>query len=180
MAESDAARPYAQALLEVASAQRATSRVRDELAKVAGWISESSEFREFLRSPVIEEDERKAVVRDLCQRALFSKLTTNFLLLLGQKKRLRILEDIISAFGRLADEADGVMRAHAYAPLKLSAVQVSRLRAALEEMTGKKVVVEDAVDDSLMGGLVVKLGGRVYDSSVKTQLAVLKENVLRI
>lgn len=180
MSQSQVAAPYAKALMEVAQAQNSADKVQRELEKVKGLITQSDEFRQFLSSPVLSDTDRRAVVEQVARRQLFSRLTTNFLLLLADRRRLGALEAIVTEFGRLADLARGIVRANVTSPAALSAVQVSRLRAALEDMTGKKVEVESSVDDSLIGGLVVKMEGKVYDNSVKTQLAVLKDNVRRI
>lgn len=174
------ARPYARALFEVTQAQRQTDAVRKELEQVLAAVTGSQDFRRFLASPVVADSDRKAVVGQVARRMMLSKLTTNFLLLLSDKRRLNALEEIVLLFGEEADRADGVVRAEAFAPVKLSAVQVSRLRSALEEMTGRKVVVQDSVDATLMGGLLVRIDGRIYDTTVKSQLAALRQQVLRI
>lgn len=174
------ARPYARALFDVTQAQRVTEQARKELEQVRDTISGSQDFRRFIASPVVKDSDRSAVIREVAKRMSLSKLVTNFLLLLSDKRRLNALEQIITLFNAEADRAAGVVRAEAFAPVKLSAVQVSRLRTALEEMTGRKVVVEDSVDATLMGGLLVKINGEVYDSTVKSQLGALRQQVLRI
>jgi F-type H+-transporting ATPase subunit delta len=150
------------------------------MEQVLRWIESSDEFSEFLSNPVIGIDERKEVINSLSKRALFSPLSTNFLLLLADKRRLSILDQIVERFIELLDKDAGILRASVHSAKDLSAVQVNRLRAALQEMTGKKVEVSTAVDDSLIGGLVVKMEGKVYDDSVKAHLATLRENVRRL
>lgn len=174
------ARPYARALFEVTEAQGVTDQARKELAAIREAVAGSTDFRRFLSTPVVQDSARKTVITAVAERMGLSKLVTNFLLLLSDKHRLNAIEEIEELFAAEADRAAGVVRAEAYAPVKLSAVQVSRLRAALEEMTGRKVVVADSVDASLMGGLLVKINGEVYDSTVKSQLAALRQQVLRI
>lgn len=180
MKHAEIAAPYARAFFEIASASQSTDKVRKELEQVAGWISDSREFSDFLSNPAIGVAERREVLSSLSKRALFSPLTTNLLLLLADKRRLAVLPDIIEQFGHFVDAEAGVVRASVKAAKELSAVQVNRLRAALQEMSGKKVEVSTSVDDSLLGGLVVKMEGKVYDNSVKTHLATLRENVRRI
>lgn len=174
------ARPYARAIFDIAQAQKNLSTVRQELEKVGELIEASSDFRRFVASPVVSSDERRAVIGEVAKRLRLSKTVTNFLSLLADKHRLNALPQIVDLFEEEADRAEGVLRAEAYAPVKLSAVQMDRLRAALEEMTGNKVVVKGHVDASLMGGLLVKVDGEVYDNTVKSQLAALRQQVLRI
>lgn len=174
------ARPYARAMFDIAQAQKNLSSTRKELEKIGEVIESSSDFRRFVASPVVTPEERRAVVREIATRLGLSKINTNFLLLLADKHRLAALPQIVELFEEEADRAEGIFRAEAYAPVKLSAVQIDRLRAALEEMTGKKVVVKGHVDASLMGGLLVKVNGEVYDNTVKSQLNALRQQVLRI
>lgn len=174
------ARPYARAIFQIAESQRNLPTTRKELEQVGELIDASADFQRFVSSPVVLGDERRAVVREIAKSMNLSKLITNFMLLLADKHRLNALPQIVSLFEEEADRAEGVLRAEAYAPVKLSAVQLERLRAALEEMTGKNIVVIGHVDASLMGGLLVKVNGEVYDSTVKRQLSALRQQVLRI
>lgn len=174
------ARPYARALFEITESKKSTEAVRKDLESLLGAVQGSSDFRRFLASPVVKDSDRKAVVAAVAQKLGVSKLTANFLQLLADKRRLNVIEEIVELFNREADAAAGVLRAEAFAPVKLSALQVNRLRTALEEMTGRKVVVADAVDPSLMGGLVVRMNGQIFDTTVKSQLDAIKQKVLRI
>ena len=180
MSDQAVARPYARAMFEVASAQGSVDQVRKDLAAFAGVVRESDELRRVLASPVTSDAARRGVVAEVARKLLMQKLSTNFLLLLADKRRLALLLTIVEQFELEADTAAGVVRAEAVAAVKLSAIQVNKLRTQLESMTGRKVVVTDSVDDSLMGGLVVKLEGRIYDTSVKSQILALRDNVLRI
>lgn len=174
------ARPYARAIFKIAEAQRNLPSTRKELEQMRTLIDTSEDFQRFVSSPVVSGDERAAVVREIAKSLRLSKLVTNFMLLLAEKHRLNALSQIVDLFEEEADEAEGVCRADAYAPVKLSAVQLDRLRAALEEMTGKNIVVNGHVDASLMGGLLVKVNGEVYDNTVQRQLSALRQQVLRI
>ena len=174
------ARPYARALFEITEATKSTDAVRKDLEAVLEAVKGSQDFRRFLASPVVADSDRKAVVAAVAQKLGVSKLTANFLQLLADKRRLNVVEEIVELFEREADDAAGVLRAEAFAPVKLSAIQVNRLRAALEEMSGRKVVVADAVDATLMGGLVVRMNGQIFDTTVKSQLEAIRQKVLRI
>lgn len=180
MKHAEIAAPYAKAFFEIAQSSRSADKVRKELDQISKWISDSDDFANFLASPIVGIAERKEILNSLAKRALFSPLTTNFLMLLADKRRLSALPAVIELFSNHMDVEAGILRASVKAAKDLSAVQVNRLRAALQEMTGKKVEVETSVDDSLLGGLVVKMEGKVYDNSVKTHLATLRENVRRV
>lgn len=174
------ARPYARAIFQIAEAQRSISATRKELLGVSELFEASVDFQRFVSSPVVSSDERRAVVQEITKSMRLSKLITSFMLLLAEKHRLNALPQIVALFEEEADRAADVLQAEAYAPVKLSAVQLDRLRTALEEMTGKDIVVTGHVDASLMGGLLVKVNGEVYDSTVKSQLSGLRQQVLRI
>ncbi len=174
------ARPYARALFEIADAQKSVASIRGDLEKLRELIAKSQDFERFLGSPVVSNEEQTAVIQKIAQRLGLSALVTNFMRLLADKHRLIALDTIIDLFEEEADNSEGIWRAEAYAPVKLSGIQLSRLRAALESMTGQKIVVKDYVDESLIGGLLIKVNGQVYDNTIKTQLDALRQQVLRI
>lgn len=174
------ARPYARALFEITAAKKSTEAVRKDLGALLELVQGSQDFRRFIASPIVNDRDRKAVVATVASRLGLTALTSNFLQLLADKRRLNVIEEIVELFNREADAAAGILRAEAFAPVKLSALQVNRLRGVLEEMSGSKVVVSDTVDPTLMGGLLVRMNGQVYDTTVKSQLEVLKQQVLRI
>lgn len=178
MALSPVATPYALALLDLAVDQGTLPAVRAQLEKLADAVRQSRDLQIAFGNPTISTAERKRVVEALAGLLALSPTTRNFLYVLAEKGRLGALGDIATAFGRLADERTGAARAEVVSSAPLTSEQLSRLTAALADKTGKTVTLSNAVDPALLGGIRVAVDGKVYDTSVATQLRKLREAIL--
>ena len=126
----------------------------------------------FWRSTLLKV--RKDVLGELLQRIVVSPICRNFLFLLIERDRFKVLPEIVSAFHQLADAHTGRLRARARVARRLDESSLARLRAVLQKATGREVVISQEEDPSLLGGVVTHLDGRVYDGSVRTQLETLR------
>lgn len=169
---------YARALLDLGIERKNFEQLGRELDRVAG-LFHSAELAQLFRNPKFTVDARKGVLGELLRRVMVSSLTRNFLLLLVDRNRIAYLPAIAEAFHGLADEHSGRVRAEVTVAQKLSEPDAARLRTVLEKLTGKKVIVEQVEDASIIGGVITRIGGRVYDGSVKTQLETLRSSIKR-
>ena len=158
------ARPYASALFDLASSENQLASVETSLSDVSRLIGESADFSRFLRSPVISAD----------NKASTNPLAGNFLRLVAQNGRLFALDAIIAGFRELAAQARGEVTADVTSSAPLNADQVAALGETLKAKIGKTVTLNQFVDPSLIGGLQVKVGSQMIDSSLKTKLAAMK------
>lgn len=179
MANETIANPYAQALLGLAVEQGALRPMRDQLAQVVKLLDRSAELEAVFANPTVSTEERHKVVEVIATRLALSKVLRNFLFVLSDRRRLPVLRDIEEVFQKLADKHLGVMRAEAVSSTQLSVAQMTRLKNTLSEKTGKTVLVSNTVDPDLLGGLQVKIDGRLYDASVRTRLRTLREAILQ-
>ena len=179
MASSAVASVYAKALADLTAANGSMSAVRDQLDSLAGLVRASRELQVVLSNPTVGVDARKRVVVAVSDRLSLSKTTRSFLLVLAEKNRLAALAPIADAFGQLVDERSGIVRAKVVSSVALSEAQATRLRAVLGDLTGKSVVVSNETDPAHIGGLAVHVGGKVYDSTVATQLDKLRAAILQ-
>ena len=168
------ARRYARSLFELAQEENAAEKVETELNTLAQALKESREFRLFADSPVMTAQEKITVLRDLLPKLQIKNLTSNFVLLLAKNRRLMLLSEAIIAYRQLAERGKGRLSAEIASAEPLSQAQAQALKDALKETTGKDVALDAHVDQSLIGGLIVKLGSRMLDTSLKTKLANLK------
>ena len=168
------ARPYASALFDLASSENQLASVETSLSDVSRLIGESADFARFLRSPVISADEKATALDAVLARAKTNGLVANFLKLVAQNGRLFALDAIIIAFRELAAEARGEVTADVTSAAPLSAAQAKSLGETLKAKIGKSVTLNQFVDPSLIGGLQVKVGSQMIDSSLKTKLAAMK------
>ena len=178
MALSATATPYAMALLDLASDRGDLAPVREQLNSLSALLDASEELRAAFSNPTISIAERKGLVEATATHARMAPVTRNFLLLLADKGRLPILRDITKVFNRLADERTGVVEARVVSSMPLNSLQRARLEQTLAQMTAKSVTVVSEVDPSLIGGLQVHVGGRVYDTSVANRLKGLRDTIL--
>ena len=164
---------YSAALFALAEEKSAFEAVESDLKALKALLAESADLRRLVSSPVISrKDQGKAVIA-IAQKAGWSDLTRNLLGLLAQNRRLFTISGVIDAFlARLAAQR-GEVTAQVTTAKALTAAQKKSLAASLKKAVGKDVMLDVTVDASLLGGLVAKVGSRMVDSSLKTQLQQL-------
>lgn len=165
---------YASALFELASEQGVVAEVEQDLVKFQGLFDMSEDFQRLVRSPVIAGDDQARALSVLLEKVGVGALAQNFFKLIAKNRRLFAAPDMVRAFRLLAAKARGEVAADVVSAHELSAEQTEDLKAALKASVGKDVTLNSRVDPSLLGGLVVKIGSRMIDTSIKTKLAGLK------
>jgi F-type H+-transporting ATPase subunit delta len=168
------ARPYAQALFDLAKSENTVEAVEKGLVEFGQMASESEDFARFLRSPVISADDKAAALEKILSGANVDATVANFLRVIARNGRLFALPATIKAYRDLSAGARGEVSADVTSAAPLSAAQLKTLAETLKAKVGKTVTLNEHVDPSLIGGLVVKVGSRMIDSSLKTKLAAMK------
>jgi len=165
---------YASALYELADGKKKLDAVADDLRGLKSLISESEELRTALSSPLVSRDDAGKAMLAISEKAGVDALTRNFIGVVAGKRRLFALPQMIDAY--LADLARrrGEMTASVVSAKKLTAAQTKALEAHLKSATGSKVSVDVTVDESLIGGLIVQVGSRMIDSSLRGKLQRLQ------
>ncbi len=172
--ETEAGARYARALFDLAEETGALDRVRADLRGLKAMLAESADLRRMIASPAFAaEDKGKALVA-LSVKAGFDMTTAKFLGLLTQNRRASDLPAVIASFERLYAKHAGLVAAEVTTAVELTARQLDGVRAALRQSLGKDPEIETRVDPSILGGLKVKVGSRLYDASLKTRLDQLK------
>jgi len=161
---------YALALFELALESKKLKKVQAELNIFKGLLEGSADLQRLVRSPVFSADEQGRAVAAIAKKAKISGITANFLALITQNRRLFAVGDMIHAFHVLAAMHRGEVSADVTSPSKLSADQIKALKASLKAAIGQNVQLTTHVDPALLGGLVVKVGSRMIDTSLKTKL----------
>ena len=165
---------YASALFDLAKDADAMAAVEADLVGLGGLIAQSGDLNSFLKSPVYDADDQSKAVDAIVAQAGFHELTANFLRLVAKNRRLFALADMFRAFSALAAKDRGEVSAEAVSAAALNEDQAKALRLEIESMVGKAVNLETRVDPDLLGGLVVKIGSKMIDASLKTKLNRLK------
>lgn len=165
---------YAAALFDLATDAGQGDAVEAELTSIRASVNESADLRAFIKSPVYNRDDQLAAITALADRAGYSTMTANFLKLVASNRRLFALESIIDSFMARAAKVRGEVAAEATSAAPMNDDQVKALRMEIESMIGKAVNLQTRVDPDLLGGLVVKVGSKMIDSSLRTKLNKLK------
>jgi F-type H+-transporting ATPase subunit delta len=165
---------YAAALFDLAEEARALDSVADDLRQLRGMIASSPELLRLLRSPVLSRSEQARALAAVLSQAGAGDLTKRFVGLVAENRRLFALSDMIEAFLSELARRRGEVTASVTSAAPLSEEQQARLGDALRRALGGKVSVELKTDRSLIGGLLVKVGSRLVDSSLKSKLQRLQ------
>jgi len=165
---------YAAALYAQAEDTRALDETVEQMDALGRLIDESAPFRRLLNSPLIDVTQaRTAAIAALAEQG-FGKLVQDFVGVVANNRRLNALRMIVGAFAALVASKRGIVVAHVTSAHPLSDVQRTQLRARMIEAGYGTVNIEDRVDPSLLGGLVVRVGARLYDTSLKSRLQRLQ------
>ena len=164
---------YAAALFDLAQDESKVSEVEKDLATFQQLCDASPDLVRLVRSPVIAADDQARALDAVLAKAGVGTLARNFFGLVARNRRLFAAPDMARAFQALAAKARGEVTAEVASAHPLTDAQAQALKAVLRETVGKDVTLRANVDPSLIGGLVVKLGSRMVDSSLKTKLASL-------
>jgi len=171
---SGVAERYASSLFELALEEGVVEGVSADLDRFQALLDESADLKRLVASPVFTaEDQSKALVA-ICEKAGISGLVANFLKVVAGNRRLFALPGMIKGFKIIAARHRGEITAEVTSAHALDQAQENELKAALKGVTGKNVAIAVTVDPSILGGLIVKVGSRQIDTSLRTKLSTLK------
>ena len=165
---------YAAALFDLAKDDKQIPQVEADLVKFQGLLDMSEDLRRMVRSPVISSHEQGKAMTAVLDKAGIGGLVANFLKLIAGNRRLYAAPEIIKGYRALAAKGRGEVTAEVTSAVALNDAQLATLKDALKASVGKAVTMNTRVDPSLLGGLVVKVGSRMVDSSLRTKLQNLK------
>ncbi|MCU0900490.1 MAG: F0F1 ATP synthase subunit delta [Cypionkella sp.] len=165
---------YATALFELAMEAKALKALEADADALTAALSTSADFRTLIASPVISRDDQAKSMAAIAAKMGLSALTANTLQLMAAKRRLFVLPQVLTSVAARIAEEKGEVTAEVTSATALSPDQAKTLAETLKARVGKDVKLKTAVDESLIGGLVVKLGSTMIDTSIKAKLAALQ------
>ena len=166
---------YASALFDLAEESKATDVVGKDLSRFAVLLNGSEDLQRLVKNPVFTADEQVRAVSAVLDKAKIGGLAGNFLKLVASKRRLFAVDGMMRGFAALVDRKNGVVAAEVVVPAALSDKNRAAVLEAIKGVTGgKSVSLSEKTDPSLIGGLIVKLGSRMVDSSLRTKLNSIK------
>ena len=165
---------YAIALFDLAKETNAIDTVKSDLERFDALIADSADLERLVRSPVFSADEQGQALGQLLERAGIGGIAAKFLKLVTSNRRLFAVRDMIRGFRELVAKHKGEATAEVTVAEPLKDEHVEALRAALKQLSGKDVGLDIKIDPAIIGGLVVKLGSRMVDTSLRTKLNAIK------
>ncbi|GGE27027.1 ATP synthase subunit delta [Agaricicola taiwanensis] len=165
---------YATALFSLAEEANAVDAIGADLTRFEAMMADSADLRRLVESPVFSSDDQLRAIGAILDKAGITGLTGNFLRLIAQNRRLFALPSVIRGYRQLVAQSRGEVTAQVTVAGPLADDKLAAVRAALAESVGKDVNMNVTVDPSILGGIIVKVGSRMVDASLRTKLNSIK------
>jgi F-type H+-transporting ATPase subunit delta len=165
---------YASALFDLATEAGSVDAVAQDLNRFAALISSNPDLARVIKSPVFGRDEQRLAVEQVLKRAGISGLAANFLRLLAVKRRLTGVQAMIAAYTARVNKARGIVQAEIRVAEKPSPQILDEITASLRDVAKSQIAVSLKIDPALIGGIIVKIGSRMVDASLRNQLNSLR------
>lgn len=178
MIPTEVARRYARALFELAKEAGSVDKTVKEVSELAELYAGNDELARTLSRPMLALESKRAILTEIADRSGASAITKHALLLLGDRNRLAALPGIARSLRELADKDRGLVRAEVVSAIALPEAYYERLKVQLERVTGKKITFDKRIDDTMLGGVVARIGDRVFDGSLRSRLAEARQHLL--
>ncbi|MCW5700900.1 MAG: F0F1 ATP synthase subunit delta [Rhodospirillales bacterium] len=165
---------YAIALFELAEEAKSLDQVDSDLASLMSMVRESADLKRLIRSPAISKGDQGRAMAALTKSADMHELTQRFVGLLAHNRRLFSLPDVIEAYRDILSGRRGRTSAEVITAKSLTEAQKTAIANALKQTMGGEVTINDTIDPDILGGMIVKIGSRMVDSSLRTKLQRLR------
>jgi F-type H+-transporting ATPase subunit delta len=165
---------YGVAIFDLAKQDKKLNVLEDDIAALEGALSDSADFDALIQSPIYTRGQQGDAMAALAAKMKLSPMMTNALGLMASKRRLFVLPQLLAGLRALIADEKGEITAEVTAAIALTKAQQDKLAKSLKATTGKDVKIKLAVDESLIGGLVVKVGSRMIDTSISAKLSNLQ------
>jgi F-type H+-transporting ATPase subunit delta len=171
------AKRYAKALFVVGTEENALDDYATTMQAFAELYANTPEVKDGLTNRLYPHDVRAKVMAEVVKSADVSQIMANFLNLLAEKDRANVIPEIAATFQAMVDDKNNVCQGTVISATGLSAALQDKTKETLEKITGKQIVLNTEIDESIIGGIIAKVGDLVLDGSIKTQLEGLKESI---
>ena len=162
---------YAKAIYELAEEKKILTKIVDDFVRLKNLFAESASLSNLIKSPAISKSDKQNSILKILNKAKAQKLTIKFFGTLANNGRLILINDVIEAFLSKVSRINGEVKAEVTSSFELDQNQQKKVVSAISEATGiKKIILSTSVDESLIGGLTVKIGSKMIDNSLKTKL----------
>jgi F-type H+-transporting ATPase subunit delta len=173
------AKRYAKALLTLGSKDGNHEKYGEELDRFAALWEQEPQFADAVANPLYAKENRNVICQAVAEKMGLSPVFRSLLKLMIEKNRLGIIPEVRNYYRRLLDDLANISRAKVTSATALSGEVVTAIKASLEKVTGRTIIVETEEDPELIGGVVARVGDLVLDGSVRTQLANIRHNLIK-
>lgn len=174
---SQAAERYALALFQIAQKHQVTADVEQDLREVKKVFAENPELYNLMVSPKLSSEKRINLIKELFKQG--NKYVINTIQLIAERGRLNEIGNLVDAYVSLSNDAQGIQDAKVYSTRPLTEEERASISSVFAQKVGKQALrIENIVDPSLLGGLRLQIGNRIYDSSISTKLARLQRQLI--
>lgn len=174
------AQRYATAVFELAKEGKDLKALESDIDSLEAALNESSDFRDVIASPLYSRDEQGGAIAAIAKKMKLSSMMTNTMNLMASKRRLFVLPQLVKTLREAIAEDKGEVTAEVTAAKALTKAQQDKLAKTLKASVGKDVKINMAVDESLIGGLIVKVGSKMIDTSIRSKLASLQNSMKEV
>jgi F-type H+-transporting ATPase subunit delta len=182
MASSALARRYSLALISLAKDENLLDQIGSDLdVFFAVWNEGNGLLKNALLNPGISVQEREGVLKSILTKLSLNAYLNNFLYLLLEKSRLSLLTEIVEAYGNMADEIAGKLRARVTTAIEVELAEKDRIRQTLAKASGvspEKLTIKFDIDQDIIGGIVARVGDTIYDASLRSRLQDIKQTLI--
>ncbi len=163
---------YAKAILDLAKDQNTASAVNDDMKLITNTIANNTELKSLLDSPVVKVAQKTAILKEVFANT--NAITTSLVDVLAGNKRITLLATVATEFTSLFDASQGFQKAHVTTAIPLTDEMNAKVLAKVKELTGKEALIENIVDESILGGFILRVGDLQYNASIANNFNKLK------
>ncbi|WP_439153800.1 F0F1 ATP synthase subunit delta [Yoonia sp.] len=171
---------YATAVFDLAKEGKAIKALEADVSALETAINESEDLRALLTSPLYSRDQQATAISAVAKKMDLSQTTANVLSLLASKRRLFVLPHLVRVLQDMLAEERGEVTADVTTAKKLTKAQADKLAKTLNAQVGKKIIIKETVDESIIGGLIVKVGSKMIDTSIASKLNALQNTMKEV
>jgi len=171
---------YATAVFDLAREGKAIKALESDVATLEAAMAESADLRTLLTSPLYSREEQSGAISSVAAKMELSDTTSNVLALLAAKRRLFVLPQLLAVLQDMLSEARGEVTAEVTTAKALTKAQAQKLAETLKAQVGKSVTIKETVDESIIGGLIVKVGSKMIDTSIASKLNALQNTMKEV
>lgn len=172
------ARRYAKALFSITKNEKEAETVKKEIESLSNLIEANREIKNLVFNPMYGKEDKEKILTAILQKTKSSDTTKNFIRLLLKKDRIKNLREVAEGLSDLIIEKQNKKKAVVISIEKLPEASLSKIRSRLSGITKKDIEIEERVDSSIIGGVIIQVGSLVYNGSIKTQLESVKNRLL--